>query len=140
SASAGGAEWLFVVNQEGASITVIDGGSSTVAATIEVPPGPAAIAYWPEAGQLFVTHPETGQVSVVDPAKLTVTASFRISGTPFGIAIDPSGRLLITDWSEHCVHVLDAATGKKTGRIDVGQSPAGIVLTATHAYVANRES
>lgn len=140
SADAAPAELLFVVNQEGASISVIDPEGLEVIATISVAPGPAAAAYWPKLGRLFIAHPEIGQVSVVDVASLAVVSTFEVPGTPFGIAVDPHGRLLITDWNEHCVHVVDAGTGAPIARINVGQSPAGIVSGTSHAYVANRES
>lgn len=134
------AERLFVVNQAGSSISVIDVEAMAVTDTISVAAGPAAIAVTAKMGRIFITHPERSEVTVLDAASLTIEKTFEVKGTPFGIAVDVDNRLLISDWNLHCVHVVDAVSGAEIVRIPVGQSPAGIVAGAKFAYVANRES
>ena len=84
----GQAASLFVVNQDDATISVIDTSNDTVAATIPVAFAPAGIASDRAGKWLYVTHPERGEVSVIDAAQRRVVRALAIGGTPL-VSLSP---------------------------------------------------
>jgi YVTN family beta-propeller protein len=58
----GHASSLFVVNQDDATVSVIDTSVDALAANIPVAFAPAAIASDRDGKWLYVTHPERGEV------------------------------------------------------------------------------
>ena len=85
--AADGPAYVFVANQEAATVSVIDTAPDEIAATISVAFAPASIAVDRDGTTLYVTHPERGEISVIDAGKREVVRSLKVSGTPFGIAV-----------------------------------------------------
>jgi len=133
----GSARAVYVVSQEGATLTPV----APPGAAIAVGKGPAQVAAGPD-GRLYLTHSDIRAVSVVEGRTGAVLARFPFAGQPFGVAVAPDGRgLFVGDWSGGRVVRLSAATGAVEGSVAVGRDPAGLVLDGRgRLYVADRES
>jgi YVTN family beta-propeller protein len=71
-------------------VSVIDPGSNTVTATVNVvnePLGVAVSPTGPDAGDVYVTNQGIGTVSVINPATNTVAATIPVGSLPDGVAV-----------------------------------------------------
>ena len=93
----GGALW--VANQDDASISVLDGGTGLVTATIALPPAsrPHGVAFNPAGTLAYVTLEGTGRLLRIDAATRTVTGDLDVGPKPRGVAVSSDGaRILVT--------------------------------------------
>jgi YVTN family beta-propeller protein len=98
---------LYVTNNGGATVSVIDTATNTVTGSIPVGSGPGEIATDPAAGRAYVANFNSGTVSVVDLASRTTIATLGTGG--LGVAVDPGlGRLYVVTPSQ--LTVFDTAT------------------------------
>ena len=67
-------------------------------------------------------HAET--VSVIDTAALRVVDTVAGGAYPEGIAV-AGDKVVVVSWMDDCVHLLDAASGKRLATIDSGRNPRG---------------
>lgn len=94
-----GTNQYYVVNQDGDSVTVIDGTSMTSTGIIPVSaPEPHGIAFTPDGSKAFVTGRDfglrPGQVSVISSASNTEIAVFPAGDYPQGVAVSTDGSKL----------------------------------------------
>lgn len=145
SVGAAAAERVYVLAQDGATLSEIpdDASASAAAATVALAKAPGTFALAPDAPRAYVTHSELGQVSVVDLDDMKVVRTIDVPGSPFGIAVARGGRLFVSDWNESRVTAVDlSATGTpRLTPVDVGPEPGHVLLAPDEAmlYVANRE-
>src|SRR2546430_939697 len=89
-AAAGGL--VYVANNGGSTVSIIDRASNTVTGTIAVGSGPGEIAMDPAAGRAYVGNFNDGTVSVVDTTVRSTIATLSPGG--LGVAVDAGlGRL-----------------------------------------------
>jgi YVTN family beta-propeller protein len=79
---------IYVANQLGNSVTVIDGATN---ATIPVTVGtnPCAVAVNPVTNNVYVANLGSGNVTVIDGATNTVTATVIVGTNPCALAVNP---------------------------------------------------
>lgn len=84
---------IWVANQRGASLSVIDPASLTVAATLMLPRGsqPQAIVMSPDGTRAFVTLGASGQLLRLDTASFAQTGMLAIGPQPGGLAVSGDG-------------------------------------------------
>ena len=123
---------IYVVNSAvgdpTGTVSVIDGETSVVVATVPVGHHPRCVAVDPETNRLYVTHYFSRTVSVIDGATLRIVAVLPVRGNPLGIDIDPHlGRIYIASMADTSqggtfagVSVIDAATHDLCGLVPVG--------------------
>ena len=111
---------LYVTNQRGADVSVIDTATDAQVATLIVAPGPAMIVASPDRNSLYITHPQAGKISILDAHALLAPRLVDVSGSPVGIAVSPDGRLFVTDQDRNLLVVLDGKTGARLAEIEVG--------------------
>ena len=102
---------LFVPDFGSAQVSVVDGNTGAVVATIPVDDTPYQAVFDSENGYVYVTHPLYGNVSVINPATDQVVD--RITGLPNARAIvfDPlNGDLLVSDDVSTTAYVLNGST------------------------------
>jgi YVTN family beta-propeller protein len=93
----GGALW--VANQDDASISVLDGGTGLVTATIALPPAsrPFGVVFNPAGTLAYVTLEGTGRLLRIDAATRAITGDLDVGPSPRGVAVSSDGaRLLVT--------------------------------------------
>ena len=82
------AQLLYVVNQDDASVEVIDTTTDALVAMLPVAKGPAIIAAAPNGRKLYITHPDAGKITVLDGASLTPQPITPTLSTPVDAAAD----------------------------------------------------
>jgi YVTN family beta-propeller protein len=142
---------VYVVNNNDATMSVIDTKSNTVVATIEgLGNGALQVAITPDGTRLYVTnfgeHADVGipgtTVSVIDTEINAVIATIPGLGpNPTGLAVTPDGkRVYVSNELALTVSVIDTATNTIIGPpIPVGIVPASVTITpdGRRAYVTN---
>ncbi|AHI02161.1 YncE family protein [Kutzneria albida] len=137
---------LYVVNNQGASITVVDTRVATPLATIPVPDLPQQVALSPDGGTAYVTHAGgsptgNGAVTVIDNARNRVLDDVAVGVGAFGIAVSADGRqVYVSNLQDGTVTVLDAVS--RTVQDSVLLRARGIATAAgdRHVYLATGSS
>ena len=138
---------IYVADSHDASVSVIDGITDTVTATIgsggSTPEGVAVDA---ATDRLYVANDFSSNVSVIDGASNTILARVPVGGQPIGVAVDPStDEIYVTDTvnlSHNSVSVIDGASDTVIATLTVGDLPIAVAVDpSTHtAYVLNSDN
>jgi YVTN family beta-propeller protein len=116
---------VFTFNGASKDVTVLDGSSLAVIATIPVPDKPE-FAVDDGHGQIFVNiETDPGQIAVIDSNKLTVKSIWPLPGCngPSGLAIDPGHHRLFSVCDGKVMAVTDALSGKQVALVPIGEHP-----------------
>ena len=166
SAFAGPAK-VYVADEEGDTVTVLDGTSFSRLATISVGREPHNVQVSPDGRWAWVTinyevepkgkeeekHPPTGmakreheamtttgQVWVIDTTTDQVVSKIPVGKHPAHVVLSPDGRFaFVTNGGENTVSVVDTAARLAVTTVPVGAYPHGIRVSpdGKEAYVAN---
>ncbi len=146
---------VFVPNYYGSSVSVIDGASDTVTATVSTGDFtvPIAVVSNPVAtpARAYVANFWANTITVIDESTNGIAASVPSNGVhaggPRALALNPSGptpKLYVADYGSGLVTVLNAETYAQIKTIAVGMYPRALGIFAsagrTRIYVANRGS
>jgi YVTN family beta-propeller protein len=129
---------LYVTNQRGNSVSVIDTTSNTVIGTIPVGSGPVGAAASPDGARVYIVNGSGAtSVSVIDTATNGVIASIPLGvAQPMGIAVTPDGgRLYVSAAGASSLLVIDTASLSITKTIPVGNSPLSVDLSPDGSLV-----
>lgn len=90
------------------TVSVINGSSGAVIATINVPTNPQAVGIAPDGNVHVVSTgdywSQFGKISIINPNTNTVANSFNIEGSPGSIAIADNDKLAyLGDWGKGCL-------------------------------------
>jgi YVTN family beta-propeller protein len=85
---------LFVSNEGGNSLSVVDAATDSVVATIDVGNRPRGMAVSPDSKTVYVALGRENAVAVVDVASRAVTAKIPANADPEQVAISPDGKTL----------------------------------------------
>jgi YVTN family beta-propeller protein len=123
-------------------VSVIDGATRTVTATVPVGSGPRGVAVDPDTHTVYVAN--FWEVSVIDGSTRTVTATVPAGTSPGGgVAVDPSTHTVyVANYGDNAVSVIDGSrTVTVTATVPVGKDPYGVAVDPdTHTvYVTNRD-
>lgn len=146
---------VYVANYYGNSVSVIDGTSDVVTAT--VPTGswsiPIAVVANPVAtpARAYVAEFWSNEITVIDEtsnaASATITSNGVHAGGPRALALNPSGatpKLYAADYGAANISVFNAETYAPITTIGVGTQPRALGIFSsvprTRIYVANRGS
>ena len=103
-----------------------------VAKTIAVGPRPRSTGFLPDGSRAYVSAENDGSVYVIDNVKRTLLKRLPLSGTgarPMGIDTSPDGTFVfVTTGRGRTLVILDAATNKEVGAVDVGDRPWGLAV------------
>ena len=112
---------IFVMNNGGGNLAVVDPASRRVVGTVEL--GGAPETGQPDlAGRLYVNLEDTNQVKVIDTTTLKVLATWSLAPheTPTGMAIDLQNHRLFVGCRSRKLAVLDLATGAPVAALPIG--------------------
>jgi YVTN family beta-propeller protein len=136
---------IYVVNSQGDTVTMIDGGN-LAAATTRVIVGhlPVDAAVNPVTNKIYVANSDSKSISVIDGANPTATpVTVTVDATPIAIAVNRvTNTIYVVDKDSNSVSVINGATNTVTNSIPVGLSPFAIALNpvTNKIYVANSAS
>jgi YVTN family beta-propeller protein len=101
---------IYVANNGSNTVSMIDGATDTVTATIAVGTSPYSVAVDPLTNTIYVANFGSRTVSVIDGATNTVTQTVGsgagVGNDPSGVAVDPrTNRLYVTNYVDGTVSV-----------------------------------
>ncbi len=109
---------VYVTNNLDGTVSVIDGSTRTVTATVPVGKNPEAAAVDPGTHTVYVTSTraadpagniEHGTVSVIDASTRTVTATVPVGYHPDRVAVDPGTHTVyVTNTLDSTVSVIES--------------------------------
>ena len=81
---------IYVANRDSNNVSVIDGGSNTVVATVTDPNAiaPVAVAVNPTTNTIYVANAGSNNVTVIDGTTGSVTATIPVGTSPSGLDVD----------------------------------------------------
>jgi YVTN family beta-propeller protein len=120
---------VYVANAGSDNVSVIDGASSAVIATIAVGSSPRGIAVDAEANRVYVANSGSNEVTVIDGESHEVVATHSVGKEPWGIAADPNtGRVFVSNRSGGTVSVIDGRHNLLIATVAVGGLPTAVAV------------
>ncbi|OYD16230.1 hypothetical protein CH330_03475 [candidate division WOR-3 bacterium JGI_Cruoil_03_51_56] len=124
-------------------MTVIDGASNEVVATVRVGDWPCALCYNPQNNKVYCVNGGSNNVTVLDGATNQVVATVEVGDDPWALCYNPAYNKVYSAnrWSGD-VTVLDGASNEVVATVAVGDDPYAICYNPldNKVYSANEES
>lgn len=128
---------VYVANDGDSTISVIDGSTNAVIATIPVGQYPRGVTVTPDGSKVYVANftnccsESQGSVSVIDAATNTVIKTISVGLNPAGqLAIDPSGlHVYVPNYYESSISVINTSSDTVEAIINVPVNPFAITIT-----------
>ncbi|MGH2396755.1 MAG: beta-propeller fold lactonase family protein [bacterium] len=133
------APYAYVAARGSGVVVVIDMGSNTLVAAIEVGPGPMATAVHPDGSKVFVTTGPQDKVVVIDTATNRITGTVAVGDNPTGIDVSPDGRkIYVVNTSERSLSVIDPGINKLLSTVPLQNHPFWVAVhpNSSKVYVA----
>ena len=130
---------IYVVNEDSASISIINGATGTVK-NVTVGEIPFAVAVNPTTNKAYVLTYAENMMAVIDGASGTVTKTVTLPTHPSAIAVNPkTSQIYIANQSTASVLVLDGETNTIATTVKAGTIPYAMAVDAAvnQVYVAN---
>ena len=115
---------VYVANSGSNTVSVIDGASDVVIATVALGPGrmPIELAVNEATNRVYVTNFGDFSLSVVDGATNTATGNVAMPGGPQGVAVDHiTNRVYVAMLNDYSVAIVDGDTLSTTANVPLGQ-------------------
>jgi YVTN family beta-propeller protein len=113
---------LYVANQMSDTVSVVDGATFVVVATIPNVRNPHEILVDVSKGIAYVSNFAVDTVSVIDLRSRKELARIPAPGSPHGLALSADGATLFSTGRQE-INVIDPATRQLVASIPVGQAP-----------------
>ena len=120
---------IFVTNERSDDISVINGETLEVEATIPIGGRPRGIGLSPDGKELYVAVSEENSIAVLDPASLEVLRKFESGSDPETFAVHPNGNIYISNEDDAKATVFNPLTGEQVAEIPVGLEPEGVAVS-----------
>ena len=133
---------IYVANNLSGNVTVIDGATNTVAATVAAGTTPNAVAVNAVTNKVYVANSGGNTVTVIDGATNTVDATVTAEMHPQAVAVDPvTNKIYVTNKASYSVTVIDGATNVTT-TVAAGTDPLVVAVNpvTNKIYVSNSGS
>jgi YVTN family beta-propeller protein len=136
---------IYVSNQLDNTVSVIDGTTHKIVATVRVGVSPAQMAVSSDRRSVYIANTGSSTVSVLNTSDNTVAKTIALPrrSRPVGVAVSPGGRHLYTaDGGANRVSVLDTRSGRVAASVPVGTQPLDVAVApdGKTVYAANSGS
>lgn len=134
---------IYVANSVSDNVSVIDGASSTVIATIPAGRTPRDVAVNSKTNMVYVANSGSSEVTVIDGGSNEVIATVAVGKEPWGIAADPStDRVFVSNRRSDTLSVIDGRYNRVIRTMSVQDLPAGVAVDpdTSRVYVASSGS
>ena len=128
--------WVWAGNRTADTISIIDTKTLEVAKQIPSPGSPYRVRFTPDGRFALVPHARTGSLVVADAAGQTIVKPIALGLTRVaqpstaGVFPHPDNRhVFMTVRNDNSMLVLDLTTGETLARVDVQNSPDGVVYS-----------
>jgi PQQ-dependent catabolism-associated beta-propeller protein len=129
SKPAGATGLIFVTNEKGNTVSVIDPATNKVQTTINVGTQPRGIGKSPDGSELYVALGEEGKIAVIDPKTNAVLRKFDSGPDPEAFGVHPNGNIYISMEADAKAAVYNPKTGERVAVVDVGLEPEGVAVS-----------
>ncbi len=129
-----------MANENGNNVSVIDGATNNVVATVPVGYYPSSVAANPTTNRIYVAHDMHNSVSVIDGHTNALVTTVALVDSPQGVAVNPAtNRIYVANYDNNSVSVIDGVSNAVVATTPVGNGPRGVAVVAAtnRAYVAN---
>ena len=125
---AGHARTLWAANAKEGTISIVDFGSHSVTASLDVGvPTANRLRFTPDGKLAVVSREKSGEVTVIDVASHTVLKRINVGTGAAGVLIEPNGlKAYVSCSPDNKVVVIDLKTFAATGTILPGNEPDGL--------------
>lgn len=124
---------VYVAGWQQGRISVYDGTTHELVATIPVHTGAGAMAFSRWGGELYVAETSTNTVAIINMATNEVTNRFGVGGRPWGIAETyRSGAIYVANYDGGTVTIRRDGTTKE---VATGLNPSSVLATPDHRYM-----
>jgi len=120
---------IFITNEKGNSISVINGATLEVESEIAIGERPRGIGISPDGTEIYVAVSEENLIAVFDPKTLEVLRKFKSGSDPETFAVHPNGNIYISNEDDAKATVYDPKTGNLIAEIQVGLEPEGVAIS-----------
>lgn len=117
---------IFVTNEAGDSVTVIDSRTDRVEKTIEVGGRPRGIGFSPDRSKVYVALGNENAIGVIDAAKLELERKISAGSDPEAFAVHPNGTIYLSNEDDGLATALNPDSGEILAEIKVGLEPEGV--------------
>jgi len=135
---------VYFANRFSNDVTVIDGATNSVAATVYTGPRamPYAIAVNPETNKIYIANFINNTISVIDGTSNSIIANINVMQGPLALAVNSSSnKIYVANNIDNCVTVIDGASDSVVATIPTGSGtgPQAIAVNpvSNKIYVAN---
>lgn len=135
---------IYVVNRDDFTVSVIDGATNSVVATVRLPSGgwPEGVDVNTDTNLIYVVNNYGNSVSVIDGVTNSVVATVGVGTYPTSVAVKPSTNLVYaSNLCSGTVSVINGATSMVVATVDfgAGSGPFGVAVNpvTNRTYVAN---
>lgn len=127
-ADATGSVW--VADEGGNSLTVLDAATNTVSTTLTGMPGPHNVQVGHDGATVYASSNTTNTVVAIDAATYRVTATAPTGPEPAHVIEAPNGKVYVANSGDGTVSVYQSPNLQPVGLIDVGGMPHGLRAAA----------
>ena len=117
---------IFVTNEAGDSVTVIDSRTDRVEKTIEVGGRPRGIGFSPDRSKVYVALGNENAIGVIDAAALELERKISAGSDPEAFAVHPNGTIYLSNEDDGLATALNPDSGEILAEIKVGLEPEGV--------------
>jgi len=132
---------LYVGEDDGTSVWVVNAASEKLVATIKIPEKPEGVEYDPAADLIYQTFCNDNAIGVIDPATNTISHTWPTApaAKPHGLALD-SARHRLFSAGNGKLAVIDTQTGKLIATVDIAKGVDAIAFDPdlSRIYCASR--
>lgn len=131
---------IYVANKGSCDVSVMDGSTDTITATIGVGVYPGAISVNPDTNKVYVTNQQQASVMAINGAGNQVIATISTGSLPADFAINRNtNKIYVSNLIGNNVTVIDGNTDTASAAIATGSLPMNVELNqnTNKIYVAN---
>jgi len=135
-----GTNTVYVTHNLPDTVSVIDGWSQEVTATVRVGHHPDGVAVDSTTHTVYVANSDSHTVSVINGSTHAVIATVPVGNTPFGMTVNPyTHNVYVANYGHpSTVSVIDGTTHAVNAILPVGNGPFGVAVDlATNAVYAS---
>ena len=139
---AGGA-WLFVLNEKGHSVSVVNPLSNTVDSTLLLAAEPRGAAILPNGPVAYISQNGANRVVAMNIDTHQIVATIPVGNNPVGVAANPRPPFVyVANNYSNTVSVIDSTTNTVVREVAVGSVPTEVAVNpdGTRAIVTNQFS
>ena len=138
SASPAFAYRIFVSNEKGNDVTVLDGDSFEIIHTIKTGQRPRGIVTSPDGKKVYVCASDDDTIEVFDAKTFEKLGTLPSGPDPVLMAVSPDGtQMYIANEDDNLVTVVALADGSRLAEIPVGVEPEGMGVSPDGKTIAN---